>query len=198
MKNFQNIKVGLCVQYAGNESFKHYRVDTFPNADKVKIEKDGNKIVLDIQDLKQCNSIQNLDIILNYSEPENNGTTEERTTGFENLTTSKEVIFKENLGSNDFNKQIITTYWSSNEIMKKQNCITMIVSLHIKGKNNQNSFNLTLIDFDLKKSQDGTATLTIGDFCGTNPGIEVGSLAPTTILENSHLDTNKVEGMYVQ
>ena len=98
-----------------------------------------------------------MDIILNF-ESENNGKTEK--------------IYKENLGSNDFNKQIITTYWSSNEIMKKEDCITMILFLHIKGKNNQNSFNLTLIDgASLKKSQDGTVTLTIGDFCATNPGM---------------------------
>jgi hypothetical protein len=124
-----------------------------------------------------------LDIIFNF-EVENNET--------------NEVIYKENLGSIDFNKQNITTYWSSNEIMKEQNCITMIVFLHIKGKNDQNSFNLTLIDNAiLKKSQDGTVTLTIGDFCATNLSMEVGSLttkAPATILENNHLDTNKVEG----
>ena len=67
----------------------------------------------------------------------------------------------------------------------------MIIILHIKGENNQNSFNLTLPDnVILKRNQDGTSTLTIGDVCATKPDMEVENLtaiAPTTILENSHI-----------
>ena len=160
-----------------NYVYKHYRVDTFPNADKVNIEQDENKIVLDLEDLKQCNSIQTLDIIFNFHS-ENNETAE--------------VIYKKDLDLFDFNKQIIPMIKNNHN----NNCTTMIISLHIKGENNQNSFNLTLPDnVILKRNQDGTSTLTIGDVCATKPDMEVEDLiAPTTILENSHINTNKVEG----
>ena len=142
--------------------------------------------MLDLQDLKQCNSIQNLDIIFNF-ESENNETTE--------------LIYKNDLGSTDFNKPIIipTDIIQNNH---NNNCTTMIIFLHIKGENNQNSFNLTLIDNAiLKRNQEGTLTFTTRDFCATNPVMALENLttmAPTTILESSHLDTNKVEGKALQ
>ena len=149
------------------ESYKHYRVDTFPNTDKVNIEQDENKIVLDLEDLKQCNSIQTLDIIFNF-QSENN----ERA----------EVIYKKDLDIFDFKKQIMSIKNNHNN-----NCTTMIIILQIKGENNQNSFNLTLPDnVILKRNQDGTSTLTIGDVCVTKPDMEVDNLsiiAPTTILK---------------
>ena len=139
------------------ELYKHYRVDTFPNADKVNIKQDENKIVLDLEDLKQCNSIQTLDIIFNF-QSENNETAE--------------LIYKKDLDIFDFNKKIIPTDIIKNN--HNNNCTTMIVFLHIKGENNQNSFNLTLIDnVILKRNQDGTLTFTIGDVCATKPDVEV-------------------------
>ena len=150
---------------------KHYRFDTFPNTDKVNIEQDENKIVLDLEDLKQCNSIQTLDIIFNF-QSENNETAE--------------VIYKKDLDLSDFNKKIITTDFIKNN--NNNNCTTMIVFLHIKGENNQNSFNLTLIDnVILKRNQDGTLTFTIGDVCATKPDMEVdveGTYNKFWILDN--------------
>ena len=140
------------------------------------MEQDENKIVLDLEDLKQCNSIQTLDIIFNF-QSENNETAE--------------VIYKKDLDLFDFKKQIMSIKNNHNN-----NCTTMIIILHIKGENNQNSFNLTLPDnVILKRNQDGTSTLTIGDVCATKPDMEVENLiAPITILENSQINTNKVEG----
>ena len=137
---------------------KHYRFDTFPNTDKVNIEQDENKIVLDLEELKQCNSIQTLDIIFNF-QSENNE--------------KAEVIYKKDLDLFDFNKKIIRSD-TIKDNNNNNNCTTMIVFLHIKEENNQNSFNLTLIDnVILKRNQDGTLTFTIGDVCATKPDMEV-------------------------
>ena len=136
---------------------------------------------MDLEDLKQCNSIQTLDIIFNFHS-ENNETAE--------------VIYKKDLDLFEFNKKIIPADWIKNN--HNNNCTTIIITLQIKGENNQNSFNLTLPDnVVLRRNQDGTLTLTIGDVCATKPDMEVENLttkAPTTILENSHINTNKVEG----
>ena len=158
---------------------KHYRFDTFPNIDKVKIEQDENKIVLDLEDLKQCHSIQTLDIIFNF-QSENNETAE--------------VIYKKDLDLFDFSKQIIPTTIKNNH---NNNGTTLNIFLHIKGENNQNSFNLTLIDNVIwKRNQDGTLTFTI-----TKPEVEVENLTTmktTTILGNSHINTNNVEGTAIK
>ena len=131
---------------------------------------------MDLEDLKQCNSIQTLDIIFDF-QSENNETTE--------------IIYQKDLGSIDFNKWIITTDIIKNN--NHNNCTAMIIFLHIKGENNQNSFNLNLIDNAiLKRNQDETLTLII-----TKPEVEVENsttMAPTTSLENSHINPNKDEG----
>ena len=134
---------------------------------------------MDLEDLKQCNSIQTLDIIFNFHS-ENNETAE--------------VIYKKDLDLFDFNKQIIPMIKNNHN----NNCTTMIISLHIKGENNQNSFNLTLPDnLILIRNQDETLSPTIGDVCATKPDIEddtLTTMAPTTISESSHLNIKKVEG----
>ena len=116
-----------------------------------------------------------MDIIFNF-QSENNETAE--------------VIYKKDLDLFDFSKQIIPTTIKNNH---NNNGTTLNIFLHIKGENNQNSFNLTLIDNVIwKRNQDGTLTFTI-----TKPEVEVENLtkmAPTTILESSHLNTKKVEG----
>ena len=103
------------------------------------------------------------------------------------------MIYKKDLDLFDFNKQIIPMIKNNHN----NNCTTMIISLHIKGENNQNSFNLTLPDnLILIRNQDETLSPKIGDVCATKPDIEddtLTTMAPTTILE-SHLNTKKVEG----
>ena len=136
---------------------------------------------MDLEDLKQCNSIQTLDIIFNFHS-ENNETAE--------------LIYKKDLDLFDFDKKIISTDFIKNNY--NNNCTTMNVILHIKGENNQNSFNLTLIDnVILKRNQDGTLTFTIGDVCATKPHMEddtLTTMAPTTISESSDQNNKKVEG----
>ena len=120
-----------------------------------------------------------MDIIFNF-QSENNETAE--------------VIYKKDLDLFDFSKQIIPTTIKNNH---NNNGTTMILFLHIKGENNQNSFNLTLIDNVIwKRNQDGTLTFTI-----TKPEVEVENLTTmktTTILGNSHINTNNVEGTAIK